>query len=260
MDVVYVVGPGEDNEELRYSLRSLRNLPHDTVWIAGYTPSWVTGVGRIPVEQAGGKYANGFANIRAACLHPEVSEEFVYFNDDFFVLKPIESMPTYHRGPLRAFLPTMRRRTTRATYTGGRIDTARLIAELGITDPLAYEPIHVPMRFEKAKLLTTLDTGAHLPALHYRTLYGNQWAVGGELHSNVKIANTRKRIRHAFVSTNSRSFGGPVGAEIRALFPDPSPYEVPHVPHQPGAVRDARRDRVRRVQPRRRRRATAGAA
>ncbi len=42
-DVVYVVRPGDKNEELRYSIRSvIANLPHRKVWIAGYKPTWLS--------------------------------------------------------------------------------------------------------------------------------------------------------------------------------------------------------------------------
>lgn len=225
MDVVYVVGPEEQNDELRYSLRSLQNLPHDAVWVAGFIPEWVTGVGRIPVQQVSNKYANSAANLKAACLHPEISEEFVYFNDDFFVMKPIDTMPAYHRGPMKVLGDGRRRRTV--SYRGGAADTFRLLQRLGHTDPIAYEPIHVPMRFERRKMLETLETGADIPALWYRTLYGNQWAVGGDEHPNVKIS-TRRRLPDpelVFLSTGVKSWAGRTGRYIRRMFPDPSPYE-----------------------------------
>ena len=230
MDVVYVVGPGEPNDELRYSLRSLRNLPHDTVWIAGFIPSWVTGVGRIPVEQNSGKYRNSRENLKAACLHPEVSEEFVYFNDDFFVIRPIEEVPVAQRGPLADLLkPTHRRKPKAESYGGGRADTYRLLTELGFSAPVAYEPLHVPMRFRKTLMLEALRVGENVPALHYRTLYGNLHAIGGERYPNVKLSDRKALPREewAFVSTNERTFErGKVGQMLRKRFPDPSPYEV----------------------------------
>ncbi len=261
VDIVYVVGPGEQNHELRFSLRSLRNLPHDKVWIAGHIPKWVVGVGRIPTVQKGSKWANAYGNIKAACLHPEVAEEFVYFNDDFFVLRPIDAMPVYHRGPLRPLVDLQRRKRVGESYAGGRAGTYRLLASLGYANPIAYEPIHVPMPFQKAKLLETLGAGADVPALHYRTLYGNQHAIGGQPYPNVKISDTQKRPSQdwGFVSTSARSFDrGRVGQMLRALFPDPSPYEDPNEPYQHQPVRRAGRNRVRRVQPRNRRRAGAG--
>lgn len=249
MDVVYIVGPGEQNEELRYSLRSLRNLPHDAVWIAGYTPKWVTGVGRIPTAQKGHKFANALANITAACTHPEVSEEFVYFNDDFYVIAPIDQVPILHRGPIAPLLDKRRLRKSGPSYNGGRADTFRLLHRLGHPEPIAYEPIHTPCRFEKSKLLEVLELGKDVPALQYRTVYGNHFGIGGSVHANVKVSDTAKGFPKgsAFVSTNERSFErGEVGRLIRSMFPDPSPYEDPNVPHQSVPVRNARRGRVRR--------------
>ena len=54
MDAVYYVRPGDRNDELRYSLRSLANLPHDRVWIVGHTPPWVTGIESIQGNTVGG--------------------------------------------------------------------------------------------------------------------------------------------------------------------------------------------------------------
>lgn len=233
MDIVYVVGPGERNEALRYSLRSLSLLTHDRVWVAGFCPPWVTGVGRIPVRQTTSKYRNSTANLRAACQHPEVSDAFVYMNDDFFILEPLIEVPVLHRGPLSEFLRRQPRqlpaRRPQMNYRGGREATARLLAELGFSEPLAYEPLHTPMPMTKAGMLEALDAGARLPVLQYRTLYGNLAGIGGSASVNHKIAE-----RHGlpepgwpFVSTDDGAFDrGAVGKLLRQRFPVPGPYEM----------------------------------
>jgi hypothetical protein len=201
--------------------------------------------------------------MRAVASHPDVSDPFVYFNDDFYVLRPVDGPPACHRGPLEALLgpEKARRRLGGSSYRGGRRDTARLLAELGIEDPLAYDALHLPMVFGKAKLAEALELGSGVPALHYRTLYGNLAGRPGIQHANVKISDraTVPKAEWDFVSTNTRAFeGGRVGVIIRDLFPDPSPYEDPsYEPDQPRDLRRARRDRLRRRQPRDRRRAGA---
>lgn len=40
-DIVYFVKESAKNEELRYSLRSLKNFPHGRVWFYGYCPSFL---------------------------------------------------------------------------------------------------------------------------------------------------------------------------------------------------------------------------
>ena len=54
MDIVYVVGENERNESLKYSLRSLKNIPHDDVYIIGHKPAWVKNV----------KYVNRIQRVR----------------------------------------------------------------------------------------------------------------------------------------------------------------------------------------------------
>ena len=58
MDIVYLikVDPENDSEELRYSLRSLKNIPHQKVILVGEKPEWVTNVEFIPVAQTKTKH------------------------------------------------------------------------------------------------------------------------------------------------------------------------------------------------------------
>ena len=97
-DVVYFVRKGDQNEELRYSLRSLVNLPHRKVWIVGHTPAWVTGVESIPGNVFREKWWNVVDNLRLAALHVK-AEQFVVMNDDIFLMRPPSLAPCY-RGPL----------------------------------------------------------------------------------------------------------------------------------------------------------------
>jgi hypothetical protein len=226
-DIVYPVRPGNDNAELRYSLRSLVNLPHGQVWIAGHRPPWLRGVGHIPVRPQPTKYQGSTANLRAAVEHPGVAEEFLLFNDDFFVMKPVEVMPVLHRGPV-ARVEQYYARRAKGAYLRGLRETRDLLAELGHRNPLSYE-LHVPMPMTKTRARETLETGQHLDVLHKRTLYGNLHAVGGRQIGDPKILTRAPRFpREApFLSTMPDTFAhGAVGAFIRAQFAEPSPYEA----------------------------------
>jgi hypothetical protein len=230
MDIVYVVRHAEDNEELRYSLRSLANLPHDRVWIAGYKPTWVSGVGEIPTVQSGSKWENSTGNLLAACLHPDVSERFVLFNDDFFVMHPIDAVPVLHRGPVSEVAAAYAR-NGESHYLTGMLETAALLRRLGHPDPLSYE-LHVPMTLDKARCAEVLgipgQMGMRLRVLHKRTLYGNVEAVGGAETHDVKVPYPASEWspEWTFLSTHESTFtAGTVGGYIRSRFPDPSPYE-----------------------------------
>lgn len=225
-DIVYVVRPGEYNEALRYSLRSLAHVPHGRVWIAGYRPSWVRGVEHIPVQQVGSKYQNSTANLRAAVERPDVSERFVFMHDDLFVMEPIPAVPILHRGTIRE---VERRHAARASgaYMRGMRETRELLERLGHDDPLCYE-LHVPMPMDKTGVRRALDLGAHLDVLHKRSMYGVVNAVGGDQITDVKVMSRSPRFPRdsPFLSTMPDAFtNGAVGNYIRRKLAQPGPYE-----------------------------------
>jgi hypothetical protein len=231
VDIVYVVRPGDDNEELRYSLRTVcAHLPHDRVWIAGHRPPWLVNVGHIPTEQTGTKWANSTTNLRAACTHPEVSQRFTLVNDDMFLLadQP-DGVPVYNRGLLDAVIAEHHdRRWSR--YVQGMTATRTRLAAHGYTDLLSFE-LHVPMPVDKTLMLRAMALGSRIPVWHKRTAYGAVAGLTGEQIADVKIPTRRglPRAGAQFVSSNDQSFArGEVGRLIRARYPNPSRYETGH--------------------------------
>jgi hypothetical protein len=222
-DVVYLVGPQRRNEELRYSLRSLANVPHGRVWIAGGAPRWARPDGLISVPRAGTAHYHTALSLTAAARHPDVAESFVLMNDDFFITHPREHFPTWHGGPLRV---------QRARYAKGNQHTfVRAMGKLAdlMGDLLSYE-LHVPMPMTKAGVLEILELAIDPPtvAVLKRTIYGNHHHVGGEEHRDVKVFGDREAWSKEgpFLSTTDSSFTHTaVGRYLRSLFPDPSPYE-----------------------------------
>jgi len=227
-DVVYVNRPGEENEELRYSLRSLRNLPHGTVWIAGYTPSWVQGVESIPVPGIGDKQKSALANLIAALEHPEVSDPFYLFNDDFYVMRSTDEIPVLHLGSLQRSIEEHQfgsayRLAMQKTYD-------RLIQEgADETGPLLSYELHAPILIEKLGMQLALSLGKGIYGYHLRTAYGNLMEVGGTEVKDFKVYRTEKETEYRewpFLSTSDRTFRfHPAGRYVRETFPDPSPYE-----------------------------------
>lgn len=228
-DLVVPVKESAANPHLRYALRSwAAHLPHRRVWVVGYRPPWVTGVEYIPTQQHGrSKFANTTAATRAACEHPEVSSPFVYMNDDFFVLKPIDRVPVLHRGPIEKSEALYARRGA-TQYLQGLRQTRKLLAKLGHTNPVSYE-LHTPLPVDKAGMLAALDAGRHVAALQHRTMYGVMHRIGGTEIRDVKVATRGDEFRRggAFLSTSAVSFAhGRVGAYIREAFPVAGPYET----------------------------------
>lgn len=228
LDIVVPVREGAVNEQLRYALRSwAAHLPHGRVWVVGYLPAWVDGVRHIPTRQTGTKYQNTTAAMRAACSHPDVTDRFLYCNDDMFVMHSVEAMPALHRGSMRKVEAHYATRGSGA-YLRGMRETRELLARLGHDDPLSYE-LHVPMVVEKDAMLQALEVGRHLDVVHKRSLYGNLAEVGGAEIQDVKILHRAPRGYSGnsfFLSTMPDSFAnGHVGAFIRRAFPERSRYE-----------------------------------
>lgn len=239
-DIIYICRPGDDNEELRYSLRSLRNLPHGRVWIAGYKPSWVSDEvgfvdsGQKPARTVLEKYRNSRRNFTAAAEDDRIADDVVLFNDDFFVTAPIPYVPALHYGTLEDFLSFFRRhQRVTSTYMLGEQLTCEWVQSQGFPVPLSYA-LHVPMpstRRDMRRVLRKLPfTGAsgRVP-LHFRTALGNLSRLGGEKTPDVKLMRWQLSLPglpEPFVSSSDRTWALGLGNRLKDLFPDPGPYEI----------------------------------
>jgi len=225
-DAVYIVRPGNDNEELRYSLRSLSNLSFSgRVWFVGYVPSWVTGVLPIEGNRFDTKPRNVHDNVRQACLEPGVSETFILMNDDFFIVEPMVAVPNLHRGPLEKHIYNMLYATD---WRASLVSALDWLKGRGIPDPLSYE-LHKPFEVDKAKMAEVLElSDGYTPDTppQWRTIYGNHWQIGGERSLDKKMtAMGEWPPRARWVSTSDQGFSGPRARRIMGYFPSASPWE-----------------------------------
>jgi hypothetical protein len=231
VDIVYINKPGEDNEELRYSLRSLANLPHGKVWVAGYCPSWVRNVGKIELEPHPDKWANQRQTARAVCADARVSEDFILFNDDHFVVAPLDRLPVWHLGRLSTLINRLaaRGQTDTDEWFVGLKQTRLQMREWGYKNPDAYEA-HIPLVFNRARLAWMLDNATRQPFL-WGAAYSATGNATGRPGENVKCLNAHELLQNMvrglpMLSTEDAYFtDGPVGDFIRNMFPNPGPYE-----------------------------------
>lgn len=239
MDVVYTVRHGDRNDELRYSLRSLQNLPHDNVWFVGYTPRWAK-VNSIVTNQVATSYVNVLRNLQAVAENDDISENFYFFNDDFFVMKAMTSVPDFHRGDLTGHIRRQYRTFGENNGYGKMMEvTKAILNEWDIGEPLSYT-CHCPVMLNKSNIRILAqrlqDTEYPGAGLLLRTLYGNLFQVGGIEVFDFKVTGAgidiyqKVMARHdndpPFLSTDDQSFWyGHVGAVIRVKFKKPSPYE-----------------------------------
>lgn len=241
MNIVYIVknSPENNSEELRYSLRSLENIPHDKVILVGEKPDWARNVTHVAVAQSDTKHVNWARNMATAALSDQVSDEFLMMNDDFFIMKAVQKMPALHFGYMRDVIACYE-----ARYPEGSDYIARmkLLYELLVAkdshEPISYE-LHTPMVLSK-KNVRSMYEKSNGPLYQFRTYYGNMFNVGGTAVADVKIfkdpihndslfnENPLRYLQHmTFLSTTGGSFkAGVAGDYVRNSFTKKSKYEA----------------------------------
>lgn len=228
MDYVYICRKGE-NEELRYSIRSLvKNLPDARVWLVGYKPSWYTG-NFIPVKDTSTKFNNIHNALKVIANHPEISDDFVLMNDDFFILKPMSEIPVTHGGLLIDKIREYYRLSPSSYYAHLLSKANTFLINHGIYEALDYD-LHMPMPINKTNLIKTISY-KHMP----RSVYGNLNNVGGIKKDDVKAYSGNSRLSErsislnddaVFLSTEDDSFENTHKETLQKMFPEPSQYEL----------------------------------
>jgi hypothetical protein len=182
MDFVYICKEGV-NEELKYSIRSVvESFPDSNIWVVGGKPDWYVG-NYIEVHQIHTKYKNAVENLKMICSSPQISNEFVLMNDDFYIIKKIDNIDTFHGGYLLDKINLYQKLNGNSNYTRKLSATYKRLKAIGIDDPLDYE-LHVPMVMEKQKLQEVLDKNDQFL---WRSMYGNIFKVGGSEMQDVKV-------------------------------------------------------------------------
>lgn len=186
LDIVYFVKEGMRNEELRYSIRSVAaNMPYKRIWIFGGCPYNIVPDVRVRVEQEGKtKWDRVRTMFRMACENKEITDDFILFNDDFFIMEPIDGVPPLYRCSLEQHIKILEtNRSNPSQYSMLLRNCKDKLEEMGATTN-SYE-MHTPFVFNKEKLLDLINT---YPDMHCtRTMYGNINNVGGVQSSDVKI-------------------------------------------------------------------------
>lgn len=187
LDIVYFVKDGTKNEELRYSLRSVcQNMPFKRIWVFGGCPQNIVPDVRIRVDQTGKTKWDRVRNMyRMVCENKEVTNDFILFNDDFFVMKPTDHIFPIYRCTLDEHIPKLERNFGSKPTPYSRLlrDCRSELGGIGATQ-LSYE-LHTPFIFNKKKLLRMIE---EYPNQHCtRTFYGNIYKIGGERANDVKI-------------------------------------------------------------------------
>lgn len=230
-DIVYFLKQTPTNEELRYSIRSVvQNFPHRKIVFYGGCPYDMTPDRHVNVVQnKPSKWQNVHYMLGVACKDDDLTPNFWLFNDDFFVMKPVDELPPlYNRSLWRHIVEVEERHQgQRSAYA---IQLRHLCRTLTLIDPdteaLNYAT-HMPMLINRKKALKTLTEFPNEPM--FRALYGNHHKIGGEHRDDCKITGWLKIPDYKdrqFLSTTDESFlHDEAGRYIRAQFTEKSRFE-----------------------------------
>lgn len=238
-DVVLPCRPG-DNRELRYALRSLeRNFDYRHIWVVGSWPAWLrldhqhlTAVKRPTLTP---KYRTTRAHYRWACDSPDVTDPWVMWNDDFFVLRPLRSLPAIHRGRCDQVTPMFAKWNSK--WAVGLRETERVLKRILPGQVLYNYDIHTPLLVHKRQMRRALGIAENMriAAPHVRTLYGNLAKLGGSALADPKTYSPKVLpAGTTWLSSHEATFASAVEPHLRrAGLAGLSMFELPGVPdHQ----------------------------
>jgi hypothetical protein len=228
MNFVYLCRHGE-NEELRYSIRSVvKNTENPQIWLVGGKPSWYTG-NFVKSDQSKDKYENVVNSLNTIVNCDSIPDDFILMNDDFYIIKPIDKINTYHGGDFKKKVEIFSENAKSSYYTSLLQNTKKQLQDAGIENPLDYA-IHVPIELNKQKLSTVIK-----PKISIRTMYGNLFNIGGTEINDVKFHRQATRrwaknpslnsIDFEYLSTNDESFIEVYETILKDMFKEPSQYE-----------------------------------
>lgn len=210
------------SDELKYTLRSLKNFKHDNVFIIGDRPNFK--VNHIPYRQTGQPSVNTLNILNIATNSPDISEDFVWLADDMYFLQRVQKLPIYHRGKYKDVIEDIKTNGIHSVYLERMMKTENKLLQLGINEPKCYE-VHTPFVFNKTKLqaITALLT----PNINKISIYANYYQLGGTKIKDVKINHQNILPKGKFTSTHDATFNTvEVGKYLQDLFPEPSEYEL----------------------------------
>lgn len=232
MDIVYAVGrtAAWGHNELRYSIRSAEKyLKFDRLFIVGFKPPFLNQKAiHFDIDDNGHKYDNVTKKIKFILDCKEISEDFIYMNDDFFLLKPFGEIPYFWNKPIKEWVDHY------PAYKGKYYQN---IKNLSTDFPKGkFFEVHFPIVLNKQKAKAVIGKYKLEITLMLRSYYANEYCkelMPLEESQDYKISGTSKFSNIDFVPKNAPflSCSNRAAEEIifkkyiQARFPEKSSFE-----------------------------------
>lgn len=173
MDLVYCVGRPANwgHNELRYSLRSAEKyLKFDNVFIVGHKPSFLNDkLIHIPIaDDQGHKYKNVAKKVKFILDCKDISEDFIYMNDDFFLMRPYDPVPYLWNDKIKEWVEHY------PAYKGKYYQNIKKLYQ-DFPKGKFFE-LHFPIVFNKQKAKAVIKKYKLEITLMLRSYYGNEYA------------------------------------------------------------------------------------
>lgn len=229
MDIVMPYKAAGTAQELRYTLRSVeKNYPEvGELWLVGDASIHMKDFRHIPNpmnQSSSYPMGNSVNAIYLACTHPKVADEFLLFNDDFFLMQPYTPRVEYRCTLAEhiAFFPNKN-----SAWTQTLANTYNYLRDRGVEEPLSFA-LHTPLPVNKAVMAYELER-AKGKGISARSVYGatiTPIPAQATHDSKISWSTTEDWRTWDILSTENQIFERhPVGEFIREAFPDKSRWE-----------------------------------
>lgn len=240
-DIIYALGSGSkwNNYEILLSIRSLCKYLKNfgNIYIVGENPGFLKNIIHIPCDDIFPPEINADGNIinkvLTACSIPEISEDFLFINDDHIFLKPIHvlDIPPFHKGDMSAFPESY-------FYNNAwrqRLAATRDILLKNNLSALHFD-CHTPILFNKKLFPDVIRRFDYQKGFGYtmKSLYGNLvYPDAPQLNGEKKTIFKFKKIPEinthlqdaTFLSFNDFGLNRSLKVWLFQKFASPSPYE-----------------------------------
>lgn len=233
VSIVIPLGRGSRNNdiEIRYCLRSIEKYltGYGDIFIVGEKPDWLQNIVHIPCPDFGDKTYdkehNIFCKIMAACADDRVTDDFLFMNDDHYLLRDYEAgrFPYYYDGLLQDY----------KTITDYK-HTVWNTVEWNFGENYTYFDVHCPIIYNKLNFIQRMSIPDWNIRFGYciKTMYCYLNVGKGEEYPDLKINEPltdtqikQKLTGRSWFSIGDKAFNGEIRQVLQELYPTKSKYE-----------------------------------